>query len=68
MRIDLRRMLNPHIVVMGESGSGKSNACKVILSNLASKGINFLVFDAHNEYLGLAESLGADVFDASARG
>src|SRR5271157_418321 len=68
MRIDLGRMLNPHIVVMGESGSGKSNACKVILNKLSSKGINFLVFDAHDEYLGLADSLGADVYDAGLTG
>lgn len=68
MRIDLGRMLNPHIVVMGESGSGKSNACKTILRELSARGINFLVFDAHDEYLGLAESLGADVYDASCTG
>jgi hypothetical protein len=68
MEIDLGRMLNPHIVVMGESGSGKSNACKVILRELSAHGMNFLVFDAHDEYLGLAESLGADVYDASCTG
>jgi hypothetical protein len=68
MALDLGRMLNPHIVVIGESGSGKSNACKLILSRLSSRGINFLVFDAHDEYLGLAESLGADVYDASLTG
>ena len=68
MRIDLARMLNPHIVVIGESGSGKSNACKLILSRLSARGINFLVFDAHDEYLGLAESLGAEVYDASRTG
>lgn len=68
MRIDLGGMLNPHIVLMGESGSGKSNACKVILRELSARGIGFLVFDAHDEYLGLAESLGADVYDASRTG
>jgi Helicase HerA, central domain len=68
MSLDLGRMLNPHIVVMGESGSGKSNACKVILRELSAHGMNFLVFDAHDEYLGLAESLGADVYDASCTG
>ncbi len=68
LSIDLGRMLNPHIVVMGESGSGKSNACKVILRELSAHGINFIVFDAHDEYLGLAESLGADVYDASRTG
>jgi hypothetical protein len=68
MRVDLGRMLNPHIVVIGESGSGKSNACKVILSGLSSSGTNFLVFDAHDEYLGLAESLGARVLDATCTG
>jgi len=67
-RISLGRSLNSHIILLGESGSGKSNACKTILQEISAKGANFVVFDAHDEYVGLAESLGADVYDAAYTG
>ena len=66
--LSLNRSLNSHIVLVGESGSGKSNACKTLLREIAAKGASFVVFDAHDEYVGLAESLGADVYDATYTG
>lgn len=68
LKVDLSRMMNPHIVLIGESGSGKSNACKDIIGEISSKGIGFIVFDAHDEYLGLADSIDAEIYDASYTG
>lgn len=40
---------NPHIGLFGSSGSGKSQAMKVIQEECAIKGIPYLCFDPHNE-------------------
>lgn len=68
MRLDIGKMLNAHIIVTGESGSGKSSACKNLLGELSRLGISFAVFDAHDEYLGVADALGAEAYDASNTG
>jgi hypothetical protein len=64
MRIDLKTMINPHIMITGESGSGKSNVCKQILGQLAELGCDFLVLDPHSEYVEEAKDFGACVYDA----
>ncbi len=57
--------MNNHVIITGGSGSGKSNACKLLLHALAGKGVNFVVFDPHNEYAAMAYDLGANAYDAS---
>lgn len=60
--------MNPHMVIVGESGSGKSNACRVIVRHLVRKGANVAILDPHNEYAGMAEDMGAKVYDAARNG
>lgn len=49
--IDLRDERNPHILITGASGSGKSTAVKNLVLSLASAGIgNIIVIDFHGEY------------------
>ncbi len=63
-----RKRLNPHIVIVGESGSGKSNACKLIVKGLVRSGARVAILDPHNEYMGIADSIGAEVYDAAHSG
>lgn len=60
--------MNPHIMITGESGSGKSNTCKLILRELASAGANFVVVDPHSEYVENAKEFGASAYDAGING
>ena len=67
-RIEVHRELNPHIAILGESGGGKSNACKLILRDLAAGGTKLIVFDVHNEYVRIANDVSAEVYDAAYNG
>ncbi len=67
-RVEPYRWINPHMMIVGGSGGGKSNACKVIVRALCSSGARVAILDPHNEYLGLSGSIGADVYDASRNG
>lgn len=62
--VDNSREINKHMLIIGESGSGKSNACKQIIKGLSSEGANFIVFDPHDEYIDLAKETGAKVYNA----
>lgn len=42
-----------HVLVVGPTGSGKTNTCKVLLEALLEKGFSFLVLDWHGEYKGV---------------
>ncbi len=57
--------LNQHICIIGTSGSGKSNACKVIAKSIVGQGIKLAILDPHGEYTAFAESIGASIYDAS---
>lgn len=63
MRLDTMGM-NPHMVIVGESGSGKSNLSKLVARSLAANGARIAILDPHNEYLGIADTIGAEVYDA----
>ncbi|MDE1854935.1 MAG: ATP-binding protein [Candidatus Micrarchaeota archaeon] len=64
MRLDPDRNLNAHIMITGESGAGKSNACKQILVQLTGMGANFVVLDPHAEYVEHAKDMKARIYDA----
>ena len=59
---------NPHIVVVGMSGTGKSSLLKSFLSDIRASGMNAIVFDAHNEFEGVVRSIGGTVYDAKSSG
>jgi hypothetical protein len=60
--------INPHMVIVGESGGGKSNAAKVLVERLCASGANVVILDPHNEYLGAADQISADIYDAAYNG
>ncbi|MDE1827681.1 MAG: DUF87 domain-containing protein [Candidatus Micrarchaeota archaeon] len=65
---EIFRRSNPHIAIVGQSGSGKSNLCKLLLRIISREGVSFILLDPHNEYVESAMELGATVYDASFSG
>jgi conjugal transfer ATP-binding protein TraC len=57
--------VNSNMVVIGQSGSGKSYATKTLLANFASAGAKVFVLDPESEYGSLAKNLGGVSIDAS---
>lgn len=58
--------VNSNMIVIGQSGSGKSYSTKTVLSGLASAGVRVYVLDPENEYGDLARNLGGTDLDVSA--
>jgi type IV secretory pathway VirB4 component len=57
--------VNSNTVIIGKSGSGKSYATKVLLTNLASDNAKIFILDPENEYGNLATNLKGTVLDVS---
>ncbi len=57
--------MNGNMVVIGESGSGKTTACKHLLFNEYLIGTKLIVIDPENEYGAFARSLKGNVIDIS---
>jgi hypothetical protein len=55
--------VNSNMVVIGKSGSGKSFATKMMLSNLAAENSKVFILDPENEYCALAKNLKGNVID-----
>ncbi|MCD8091178.1 MAG: ATP-binding protein [Clostridiales bacterium] len=55
--------VNSNMVVIGKSGSGKSYATKMILSNLSAENSKIFILDPENEYTNLARNLNGNVID-----
>jgi DNA helicase HerA-like ATPase len=51
--LDLNKMLEGHIAVFGQTGSGKSYAAGVLIEEAVEKGIPVIVFDHMGEYLSM---------------
>jgi hypothetical protein len=58
-----KSLANPHAVIVGGSGSGKTETLKVFLSELRRAGVGCLVFDFKDDYVqrDFVEQLGASV-------
>ena len=52
-----------NILILGNSGQGKSYLLKLILTNLRESGKSVIVLDAEAEYMDLADSLGGCYID-----
>lgn len=55
---------NPHVIIVGMSGNGKSTLIKSLISGMHEVGMPVLVFDAHNEHGSIISSFGGKTFDA----
>jgi nucleoside-triphosphatase THEP1 len=62
LRISIDTASSPHIVISGNTGSGKTTLCKILAEGLRRGGIGVIVIDYHGEYRGLE---GFRVIDAS---
>lgn len=66
--ISLGEEPNPHVMMVGMSGFGKSTLLASMLDDLKISGIPVILFDAHNEHETLVRELGGIVHDASSEG
>ena len=55
---------NPHMLVVGMSGFGKSTLLKSLIFGVHKMGIPVLVFDEHDEHGAIVSSLGGNRYDA----
>ncbi len=55
---------NPHIVIAGMSGFGKSSLFKHAIVDLAGARVPCIIFDAHNEHEELVRALNGTAYDA----
>ncbi|MGI0100209.1 MAG: ATP-binding protein [Candidatus Micrarchaeaceae archaeon] len=55
---------NPHIVISGMSGFGKSTLFKSLLLDIRKAGVPCIIFDAHNEHADIVRGLGGSVHNA----
>ena len=61
------RNMNGNIVVIGESGSGKTTACKHMLYNEFLINTKLIIIDPENEYKEFAQRLRGNVMDISGK-
>jgi len=54
---------NPHILIVGMSGLGKSTLLKSFLTDLRSNNTPAILFDAHNEHASIVKELDGKIFD-----
>ncbi len=52
---------NPHIVICGMSGFGKSTLFRSIIKDAARQSVSCIIFDAHDEHASVVESMGGKV-------
>ncbi len=55
--------VNSNMVIIGKSGSGKSFATKMMLSNLSAENSKIFILDPENEYTGLANNMHGNIID-----
>ncbi len=59
---------NPHMLIVGMSGYGKSSLLRSMIKDIGSSKVPAIVFDAHNEHESTVMSCGGSVYDAKNSG
>ncbi len=62
--IDLSKEPNPHMLIVGSSGYGKSTLLKRVLHEIEGHKVPAILLDAHNEHEGIIKEVGGRVYDA----
>ncbi|MCX8163610.1 MAG: DUF87 domain-containing protein [Candidatus Micrarchaeota archaeon] len=65
--IDLKKLPNQHISILGESGSGKSYFAKSLIPKYLALGYRVFVTDPDGEYIYLAKKFGGEVSTISTK-
>ncbi len=66
--IDPALEANPHIVISGMSGFGKSTLLRSLLLGIRTNNVSCIVFDAHDEHSAAVRSMGGTVYDSAYSG
>ncbi|MGC8586830.1 MAG: ATP-binding protein [Candidatus Micrarchaeia archaeon] len=59
---------NPHMLIFGMSGQGKSSLLRSMMADIRESGAGVIVFDAHNEHEKTVSSIGGTVVNAANSG
>ncbi|MEM0202139.1 MAG: DUF87 domain-containing protein, partial [Candidatus Micrarchaeaceae archaeon] len=66
--LNLDKEPNPHVLIVGSSGYGKSTLLKRILYEIEKGKMPAILLDAHNEHEDMVREVGGRVYDASRHG
>lgn len=64
MKIWPEKEPNPHMLIVGMSGYGKSTLCRQLIMEIGKTGRKVLIFDVHNEHAEAVCGAGGKVFNA----
>ena len=64
VRILPRSEPNPHIIIVGMSGLGKSTLLKSMMIDIKGMGVPLIAFDSHNEHEEVVAALSGRVYDS----
>lgn len=68
VKIDPSQEPNPHVLITGMSGFGKSTLFKSMLLDINEHKIPAIIFDAHDEHAAMVRHLSGQVYDAEYSG
>jgi hypothetical protein len=63
-RVDPSKEPNPHVLIVGMSGMGKSSLFRSMISDISVGGLSAIIFDAHDEHEKAVMAAKGKVYDA----
>ncbi|MGC8730533.1 MAG: ATP-binding protein [Candidatus Micrarchaeia archaeon] len=67
-KFDPAKEINPHLLIAGTSGAGKSSLLKSLMLSISEAGISLLLLDTESEHSKTVEQIGGKVYSASRGG
>ncbi|MEM2668008.1 MAG: ATP-binding protein [Candidatus Methanomethylicaceae archaeon] len=64
---DFEKNVNPHLIIAGKSGCGKTTTLIRIINELSKFG-KIIIIDFHGEYIGLSNLINAEIIDVANQG